>query len=95
MSKKILVACGSGIATSTVAASKIKEGLKKMGKANDVVIHQGKVSEVPGKASEYDLVVATAKTYFKVDTPVISGLPLIIGIGADKVIDEIVEKLGL
>lgn len=47
MAAHILVACGNGIATSTVVASKIKTFLAEKGV--DVETTQTKLMEVPGK----------------------------------------------
>ena len=95
MAKKLLVACGSGIATSTVAATKIKEALQALGKGDKVNIQQGRVSELVAKADQYDLIVTTARVSLQLKTPIVSGLPFITGVGVDKTIKEIVEKLGI
>ncbi len=92
---KILVACGTGICTSTMAADKLKKELEKRGKASNVSITQCKVSELSAKAADYDLIVATTQVSSKISTPVISGLPFLTGVGIDKVVDEIVAKLNL
>jgi len=92
---KILIACGTGICTSTMAADKLKRELEKRGKVNKVVITQCKVAELVSKADGYDLIIATTEVSGKVTTPVISGLPFLTGVGMGKVVDEIIEKLGL
>lgn len=88
--KNILVACGNGIATSTMVASKIKENLKERGV--DVSTNQTKLLEVPGKVSNYDLLVTTGK--YTGDTkgvPVVQATSILTGIGADETYDEIYE----
>ena len=57
MAAHILVACGNGIATSTVVASKIKTFLAEKGV--EVETTQTKLMEVPGKVENYDLLVTT------------------------------------
>lgn len=52
MAKKILVSCGTAVATSTVVAKKVEETLKEKG--YDVVVEQCKASEVPQKAEGAD-----------------------------------------
>lgn len=47
MAKRILVACGNGIATSTVVATKIRNYLTENG--IDAETTQTKLMEVPGK----------------------------------------------
>ena len=76
MAAHILVACGNGIATSTVVASKIKTFLAEKGV--DVETTQTKLMEVPGKVENYDLLVTTGQ--FEGQThgvPYIHGLPMI------------------
>ena len=93
--KKIIVACGAGVATSTIAIQKIKSALEKRGVLNKVEIAQCTVAELSSKANGSDLIVSTAMTKEDYGIPLIHGLPFITGIGIDKVMDEIVEKLGL
>lgn len=86
--KRILVACGNGIATSTVVASKIRTFMSEKGV--QVETNQTKLMEVPGKVQDYDVLVTTGQ--FDGQTkgvPFVKGMPLLTGIGADKVLDEI------
>lgn len=88
--KKILIACGNGIATSTVVATKIKDYLTEKGL--NVMTNQCKLLEVPGKVEGYDLLVTTGQ--FEGQTkgvPIVKGMPLLIGIGADQLLQEIYE----
>ena len=54
--KKILIACGSGIATSTVIADRVRKLCKNHG--FDVRVEQVKIVEVLAKAKDFDLIVA-------------------------------------
>lgn len=92
---KILVACGTGICTSTMAADKLKKELEKRGKDSGIIINQCKVAELNSKASGYDLIISTTQVSDKIEVPVVSGLPFLTGVGMDKVVDEVIEKLGL
>ncbi len=88
--KKILIACGNGIATSTVVATKIREFLKDNGV--DVMTSQCKLMEVPGKVEGFDLLVTTGQ--FEGQTkgvPILKGMPLLLGIGAEDLLNEILE----
>lgn len=93
--KKILVACGTGIATSTMAAKKLEAALEARGLGKEVSINQCKVAELPFKANEYDLIVVTSRVAQDIKVPVVQGLPFLTGVGMDKTVDEIIEKLGL
>ena len=53
--KKILIACGSGIATSTVAKQKISTYLDENGYKGKYTIEQCQVSEVATKSADAEL----------------------------------------
>ena len=57
MKKKILVACGAGIATSTVVCGKVEQLVKDNN--IDAEIIQCKIAEVASKQDEADLIVST------------------------------------
>lgn len=84
---KIVVSCGTAIATSTHVAIKLTELLKERG----IEVHtiQCRVPEVPMLAPDADLVVSTAQVPFDVGIPVIDGIPFLTGIGIKEVIDRI------
>lgn len=88
--KKILVACGNGIATSTVVATKIREICKKEG--IDVLVRQCKLLEVRGLMSDYDILVTTGKIDSEgINIPIITAMPLLTGIGEEEVMKKIIS----
>ena len=89
--KKILVACGTAIATSTVVARKIEEELEKRGMS--VSTTQCKASEVPSKVEGHDLVVTTTFVSGTGDVPVIQTVSFLTGVGIEADIDKIVDYL--
>lgn len=89
--KVVLVACGTGIATSTVVATKIRDVAKSIGVPVDV--RQCKVAEVVHLADSADLIVTTTQVPSRVTVPVIQALPLLTGIGAQQVLDAIAAEL--
>ncbi len=91
--KKILVACGTAIATSTVVAKKIEEMMKKRG--FNVVTTQCKAAEAPSKAAGFDMVVTTTPVGNVGNVPVLRTVSFLSGVGMEKDIDEIIEMLGL
>ena len=93
--KKILLACGSGVCTSTAAANKLKTELEKRGKAGMFTITQCKVAECVVKSADYDLLVATTTVPNTVKCPYVMGLPFLTGIGIDKTVDKCIEILGI
>lgn len=88
---RILVACGSGIATSTVIANRVKEICADAGYAVDVT--QTKVVEVEGKADDYDLIVASTQVPSTVKTPHVRAIAYLTGVGKEKCDKEILEKV--
>ncbi|AWM74223.1 MAG: PTS sugar transporter subunit IIB [Lactobacillus apis] len=95
--KKILVACGAGVVTSTSAMNKLQEELAKRGISEDkYTLGQSSVAQVESLAPEYDLVITTTQyDNDAIKVPVINGLPLLTNIGIDSVIDEVIDKLDL
>jgi PTS system galactitol-specific IIB component len=90
--KKILVACGTAIATSTVVAKKLEEKLKARGLA--VAIDQCKASEVASKVAAYDLVVTTTEVDDTRGKPCVRTLSFLTGIGVEADVEKIAKLLG-
>lgn len=90
--KRILVACGTAVATSTVVARKIEEELGKRGIAIETM--QRKAAEVPAHVKDFDLVVTTTFVSDTGNVPVIHSVSFLTGIGLERDIEKIVEYLG-
>ena len=93
--KTLMVVCGSGIATSTVVEGKIRDFLDSKGVLDKVKMYKGNIAEQINHIDEYDAFVSTTVVPDDVKDKVISDLPVLTGVGADKVYDEILNKLGL
>jgi PTS system galactitol-specific IIB component len=91
-SVKIVVACGGGIFTTTVVTEKIQEILRKHKIKYSISPH--KITEVPNITGA-DLIVVTGKTSEKnkYGTPVMLGLPLFTGVGAEEFTSHFLEKI--
>ena len=81
MKKKVIVACGGAVATSTVAASKVVELCKKNGV--DIEICQCRISEIESNLPA-DLIITTSKVKRDYGVPLITGMPFISGVGVEK-----------
>lgn len=88
---KILVACGSGVATSTIAQEEVKKIAQEAGVP--VKILKGTIAEVPAKQVEVDLVLTTANYRKPLEKPHMSVFGLVSGVGAAKVRAELAELL--
>ncbi|WP_159591259.1 PTS sugar transporter subunit IIB [Streptococcus halichoeri] len=91
--KKLLVMCGSGIATSTVVMSKVKDWLNQNGYSDNVTLFQSKVAEEINRIDDYDIVISTTVVPESVQDKVIMGLPLLTGIGIDSLWAELKKNL--
>ncbi len=89
--KRILVACGTAIATSTVVARAIEEALKERGIA--ITTRQCKAAEVKSLAGDAHLIVTTTPVPSDLGVPVIQTLAFLTGIGREAVIEQIIEAL--
>jgi galactitol PTS system EIIB component len=90
---RILLLCGTGIATSTAMRLKIEQALKAKGVNRGVEVRQGKVADVLRGNVDGDLIVSTAQVPRTVTVPVINGVPLITGVGAQAVLDQVVSAV--
>lgn len=89
--KRILVACGTAIATSTHVATRVKELCQRNG--IDVEVIQARVQEIPAYADSVDLIVATTQVAWPGAVPVVSGIPFLTGIGEEGVENQILQIL--
>ncbi len=91
--KKLLIMCGSGIATSTVVTGKVKTWLKENGLEDQVTLYQSKVAEEVNRIDDYDVVISTTVVPDKIKDKVIQGLPLLTGMGLDGLWAELKQQL--
>ena len=87
---KILVACGSGVATSTVAQENVKDLLKEEGIPFE--ISTCTFSEIPSRQDNVDLILVTSKYNEALDKPLISVFGLISGINRKKIEEQIINE---
>jgi galactitol PTS system EIIB component len=89
--KKILIACGAGIATSTI----VNDSVEKMCKENgiDATLYQIKITEVGSYVDTADLLISTTIVQKEYPFPVINARAFLTGIGLDQVKAQILEEL--
>ena len=90
--KKLLIVCGAGHATSTIAVAKVSAWLEKEGYSDKVKIYQSKIAD---EIDDYDAVISTTIVPDSIKDKVIQGLPLLNGMGVDQVYDQLKTRLGL
>ncbi len=94
--KKIIVACGAGVVTSTTAINKLNEELGARGyqEGKDYKLIQTSVQAVASMADEADMAITTTQyDNDEIKIPVLNGLPLLTGIGTDAVIDKVEDLI--
>lgn len=87
--KRIIVACGSGVASSTLVANRLRELLPKYGLRN-VTVDVVDFKTAKAQAERADLFVNISPYGdTKYACPVVSGTPFMTGFGMDKAMEEI------
>lgn len=92
MSVKLVVACGSGIVTSTILELKLKEVIKK--ENLDVSITKVSINGLSSSLPDADIVVTTSR--YKGDTggkPILTGTPVLTGIGEEEFLTKFIEAI--
>ncbi|WP_171025423.1 MtlR transcriptional regulator [Enterococcus faecium] len=92
---KVLSVCGSGVATSTLAATKLSEGLEKFD--IDIEVMECKMTEVKSKVDSYspDVIINTTEVN-KDDCKgieVFSAVPFLTGMGEEQLIENVANYL--
>ncbi len=91
--KRILIACGSGVVTSTVARKKIEELLDAHGYRGHYEIAQVPLSTAPEKSRGCDFMVVTAIQPSELHCPAVDGTPYLTGSGADAANEQILRLM--
>lgn len=89
--KTIIIACGSGIATSTV----ICEGIEKLLNEHAIPhrIYQCSLNEMYSHLNEADLVVSSMAIGEDLGIPNVVGLPYLLGMGVEQLNENILKIL--
>ncbi|MBL5772838.1 PTS sugar transporter subunit IIB [Heyndrickxia sporothermodurans] len=87
----ILVACGAGIATSTVVCERVENLLKNNGVNAEVV--QCKIAEVASRKEGADLIVSTTILPTTYNIPALTATAYITGIGMEALDQKILDHL--
>ena len=92
MKRKVIVACGGAVATSTMAAEEIKE----LCEANNILLElvQCRVTEIETYMDGAHLICTTARvdrTFGSI--PVVHGMPFVSGVGIEALQEKILTIL--
>lgn len=89
MSAKVVVACGSGVATSATVANKIKKLFAADG--IDADVKAVAVEDLASEIADADAYVAVVKPEGNFDVPVINGVAFLTGMNQDEEYARLVE----
>lgn len=91
--KNIILACGSGIATSTAVAKKVSDFLDANGLAGQYSITQCAIAEAVNRAESADLLISTTVVPDGLPCPYVNGVPFLTGMGRPAAEQQILEIL--
>ncbi|QCQ13869.1 PTS sugar transporter subunit IIB [Enterococcus avium] len=91
MEKTVVIACGAGLATSSMVRDKIEEVLSENNIRANII--QTTLNELEGYDDKADIFITTMKINSDYTTPVVHGSALLTGINEETVIEQIVEIL--
>lgn len=91
--KKLLIMCGTGIATSTIVTGKVKTWLEDNGLQSKVKLYQSKISEELSRIDDYDIIVSTTLVPDNIKSRVIDGVPLLTGMGKEEMFEKIKTQI--
>lgn len=99
MKKRLIVACGSGVATSTTIAEKIKTKFENDGIDYPVeaVDYKSIMNELPNSSIYVFIAPPDAEVLERAEelnVPVFAGVPFLTGMGVDSIYEQIVEATG-
>lgn len=87
--KKIIVACGSGVATSQTVASKVNRLLKERKVDAEVeAVDLKSVDRYMGSSAAYIAITKTDKEY---PIPVINGIAFLTGMGQEQELQKLID----
>ncbi|MED1796139.1 PTS sugar transporter subunit IIB [Brevibacillus nitrificans] len=89
--KTVIIACGAGIATSTLICDRVKHLLSENGIAADII--QCTVADIAGHAARADLIITSMKLENRYEKPIVTAISFLTGIGREQTEQEILGHL--
>ena len=91
--KRILLSCGSGIVTSTIARKKVEQLLDSHGYQGQYEITHVPLASAPEHSRDYDFIVATSLSPSELHCPYVNGVPYLMGVGTETSDAEILRLM--
>lgn len=89
--KTVIIACGSGIATSTMISMRVEDILNQNGIAHEII--QCSINEIDSYEDRGDVIVSSTQLQKTYSVPTVMGIGFISGIGAEEAEQQLVEIL--
>jgi PTS system galactitol-specific IIB component len=90
--KTIIIACGAGVATSTIIVDRVDKILQEHNIKAKII--QCMLGDIDGHVSNADVIVTSMKLEKKYNIPVVTGISFITGIGREETEKELLNYLG-
>lgn len=88
--KKVIVACGSGVATSQTVASKVDRLLKERG-CNQIKVEVVDLKSLDSHIRDSAAYIAITKVDKEYPIPVINGIAFLTGVGMDAELQKLID----
>lgn len=88
---RVIVACGSGVATSQTVASKVTRLLKERGV--DCTVEAVDIKSLAHEIQSADAYISIVKTDDTFDIPVFNGIAFLTGMGQDAELDKLIAAI--
>lgn len=92
--KKIVLACGSGVATSTAVAQKVADVLDANGYKGQYHIVQCAIAEAVTQCADAAMLIATTVPPSGITCEYVSGIPFLTGMGRADTEKKILDIMG-
>lgn len=89
--KQVVIACGAGLATSSMVRDKVESIFKQNGIRAKLI--QCTLGQVDGYDGSVDLIITTMKVRKKYQTLCITGSAFLSGVGEEELTQQIVDAL--
>jgi len=90
--KSIIIACGAGVATSTIIVDRVNTLLQEHHIQAKII--QCMIGDIDGYTDNADVIVTSMKLDKQYSIPVVMGLSFITGIGKEETEKELLQYLG-
>ncbi|ERL64904.1 hypothetical protein [Schleiferilactobacillus shenzhenensis] len=91
--KRVLIVCGAGVVTSTIAIQRLQEEIDRRGLSRQIALSQGNFQDALADGATYDLVCSTTQMPASMP-PMMTALPLVSTVGLDQFYTDFFSTLG-